>query len=132
MPERASMAMRLILNENIPRIVVEALRAGGHDVLSVKEMMRGASDAAIVQRANDERRLVVTQDKDFGELAFRQGMRAVSGVILFRLTGSSPDADLRRMVSVIEGRTAWEGIFAVATDSRLRLRFHPPKPPNGN
>ena len=132
MPERASMAMRLILNENIPTIVVEALRAGGHDVLSVKETMRGASDAAVVQRANDERRLVVTQDKDFGELAFRRGVRATSGVILFRLSGSTPDADLRRMVSVIEGRTAWEGVFAVATDNRLRLRLHPPTPPKGN
>jgi predicted nuclease of predicted toxin-antitoxin system len=123
--------MRLILNENIPKVVVEALRASGHDVLSVKEAMCGASDAAVVQRANDERRLVVTQDKDFGELAFRQGLRAVGGVILFRLTGSSADADLRRMVSVIEGRTDWAGIFAVATDTRLRLRLHPPTPPEG-
>lgn len=68
--------MRLIANENISRSVVQKLRDRGHDVLAVKESMRGEEDTAILERAQSEARLVVTQDKDFGELAFRFGLPA--------------------------------------------------------
>jgi predicted nuclease of predicted toxin-antitoxin system len=61
--------MNLLVNENIPTSVVQSLRARGHDVLAVKETMRGADDPTILARAQVERRLLVTQDKDFGELA---------------------------------------------------------------
>jgi predicted nuclease of predicted toxin-antitoxin system len=84
--------------------------------------MRGAADPEILARAQAESRIVVTQDKDFGELAFRRGLPARCGVILFRLVGSNPDADNRRMVEVVESRTDWAGQFAVATDDRIRIR----------
>lgn len=54
--------MRLILNENISGTVVRALRDRGHDVLAVKESMRGSGDVAILARAQVNSRLVVTQD----------------------------------------------------------------------
>jgi predicted nuclease of predicted toxin-antitoxin system len=66
--------MRLILNENISSSAAQSLRAFGHDVLAVKESMRGESDTNILARAQAELRLVVTQDKDFGELAFPIGL----------------------------------------------------------
>jgi predicted nuclease of predicted toxin-antitoxin system len=119
--------MRLLTNENLPSSVVDALRDRGHDVLAVKESMRGADDQAILARAQSESRLVVTQDKDFGELAFRLGLPAECGVILFRLTGDDPNADVRRIVEVIDSRTDWAGQFAVATDDRLRMRALPPR-----
>lgn len=108
--------MKLIANENIPSSVVLNLRAHGHDVLAVKEAMRGAADVAILARAQQESRLVITQDKDFGELAFRHRLPAQCGVVLFRLAGDDVDADLRRMVEVIESRSDWAGQFAVATE----------------
>jgi predicted nuclease of predicted toxin-antitoxin system len=101
--------MRLLVNENISGTVVKALRDRGHDVLSVKESMRGADDATILARAQAESRLVLTQDKDFGELAFRHGLPAECGVILFRLAGATPDEDNRRMLEVIESRSDWVG-----------------------
>jgi hypothetical protein len=76
----------------------------------------------ILARAQAESRIVVTQDKDFGELAFRRGLPAQCGVILFRLGGNKPDADNHRMVEVVESRTDWAGQFAVATDDRVRMR----------
>jgi predicted nuclease of predicted toxin-antitoxin system len=72
--------------------------------------------------AQSELRLVITQDKDFGELAFRQGLPAECGVILFRLTGGNPQAVTARMLEVIRGRQDWSGQFAVATDDRIRMR----------
>jgi predicted nuclease of predicted toxin-antitoxin system len=58
-------------------------------------------------RAQRELRLVVTQDKDFGELAFRQRLAAQCGVILFRLSQNDPDANVQRMLEVIESRSDW-------------------------
>jgi predicted nuclease of predicted toxin-antitoxin system len=97
--------MNLILNENMPTTVVLLLRERGHNVFAVKESMRGAKDPDILARAHAEFRIVVTQDKDFGELAFCSGLPAQCGVILFRLHGSNPDADNRRMIEVIESQT---------------------------
>lgn len=114
--------MRLILNENISRTVAQSLRERGHDVLAVKETMRGADDVAIVARANAESRLIVTQDKDFGELAFRRGLNSGCGILLFRLSSANPAADCHRMLAVIESRQDWTGQFAVATDDRVRIR----------
>lgn len=120
--------MRLICNENISGTVIKALRDLGHDVLAVKETMRGADDEAILAQAQLESRLVLTQDKDFGELAFGKGLPATYGVILFRLAGDSPAVDNQRMVDVIQGRTDWYGQFTVVTDDRLRMRPLPSKP----
>lgn len=118
--------MRLIVNENLSGTVVCDLRQRGHDVAAVKECMRGATDAAILARAQAEDRIVVTQDKDFGELAFRSGLPAQCGVVLFRLAGADPDCDNRRVLEVLESRSDWVGNFAVVTDDRIRIRPLPP------
>src|SRR6266700_2494339 len=117
--------MLLALNENISTTVTEELRRRGHDVLAVKESMRGANDPEILARAQAESRLVITQDKDFGELAYRRRLPADCGIIHFRLSGDDPDADNRRMIEVIESRNDWAGQFAVATDDRVRMRQLP-------
>ena len=113
--------MRFLANENIPGPVVVALRGGGHDVVAVKESMPGASDRAVLERAQADGRLVVTFDKDFGELAVRLRLSA-AGVILLRLAGTNPDADNARAVAAITSREDWSGHFAVVTDDRIRLR----------
>jgi predicted nuclease of predicted toxin-antitoxin system len=114
--------MKILAHENLPASVIRSLRDRGHDVLSAKESMRSEADDVILARAQSEERLVVTQDKDFGELAFRYGLPASCGVILFRLSGDDPDAEIARMVAVIESQADWSGQFAVATDDRVRVR----------
>jgi len=114
--------MRVIANENLTSTVIQELRGRGHDVLSVKETMRGASDEVILARAQAEGRLVLTQDKDFGELAFRFGLPASCGVVLFRLAGSDPESDNQRVLEVLEGRTDWAAHFSVVTNDRIRMR----------
>jgi predicted nuclease of predicted toxin-antitoxin system len=122
--------MRLLVNENVTGTVITELRQRGHDVLSVKESMRGEVDTVILARAQAEQRVVVTHDKDFGELAFRTQLPASCGVVLFRLTGSDPDADNTRFLEALESRTDWAGNFSVVTDDRIRMRPLPavPKP----
>lgn len=120
--------MRLLVDENVAGTVIRNLRERGHDVLSVKESMRSEADDVIPARAQAEDRVVVTHDKDFGELAFHSLTPASRGVILLRLSGSDPDADDRRILKAIESRTDWEGRFSVITDDRVRMRPLPSAP----
>jgi predicted nuclease of predicted toxin-antitoxin system len=113
--------------------VIEDLRQRGHDVLSVKEALRAANDAAILARAQAEHRIVVTHDKGFGELAFRYGLPADCGVGLLRLSGVSSEADNRRAVEALVSGVEFRGHFSVVTDDRIRTRQLPgasrPSPP---
>lgn len=81
--------MRILANENFPGEAVAALRARGHDVAWVRTDAPGSSDVQVLERAQREHRIVVTFDKDFGELAFHSGLPASSGVALFRISAPS-------------------------------------------
>ena len=120
--------MRLICNENIAATVINSLRNRGHDVVSVKESMPGATDAAILVRARAESRLVITHDKDFGELAFHHSLPATCGIVLFRLAGPEPACDHERILTVLASRSDWSGHFTVVTDDRVRMRPLPCMP----
>lgn len=123
--------MDLLVNENVARTVIQELRKRGHDVLSVKELMCGAADDTILARARAEKRIVLTHDKDFGELTFRAALPAACGVNLFRLSGSDPDTDNRRVFDALDLRTDWVGHFSVVTDDRIRMRPMPSVPEPG-
>ncbi|HID24352.1 MAG TPA: hypothetical protein EYP14_18395 [Planctomycetaceae bacterium] len=114
--------MRIIADENVSGSVIRVLRDRGHDVLSVKESMRSESDEAVLARAQVDQRLVVTHDKDFGELAFRYGLPANCGVILLRLSGADPESDNQHAIDALESRSDWEGCFAVVEGHRIRIR----------
>lgn len=81
--------MKFLADENVDRAIVERLREDGHHVLYVMEMSPGISDDEVISQVNKEGALLLTADKDFGELAFRQG-RIAFGVVLIRLAGLSP------------------------------------------
>ena len=117
--------MRMLADENLPGPVIRGLREHGHDVLSVKEELRGADDRTVLRVAQEEGRLIVTFDKDFGELIFRKGLPSSCGVILFRLSGKNPEEDNERALTTLESREDWAGCFAVVTDTLIRLRSLP-------
>jgi predicted nuclease of predicted toxin-antitoxin system len=117
--------MRFLADENIPRLLVRALRDLNHDLVAAKESMRGKPDEAILEAAGAEGRVIITQDKDFGELAFRRGLPAASGIVLFRLEGMTRDAAISHMLRVLTSRSDWEGRFAVVTGKRIRVRALP-------
>ncbi len=114
--------MRLLANENPPRDAVLALRARGHDVVWMHEAAPGQSDADVLRRAHAEERVLLTFDKDFGELAYRQGLAASPGVILFRASFASGSDAAQFIVSALESRADWVGSFGVIEPDRIRLR----------
>jgi predicted nuclease of predicted toxin-antitoxin system len=72
--------VRFVVDESTGAAVVEYLRTAGHDVLAVAEMLPQADDADILARALTEGRILITNDKDFGDLTFRDG-QPHSGVL---------------------------------------------------
>jgi predicted nuclease of predicted toxin-antitoxin system len=96
--------------------------------LWAKEELRGEADHVVLSRAQAEQRVTVTCDPDFGELAFRSGLPAACGVVLFRIEWSNPLTDNAFAVSALTSRDDWTGVFAVIERDRIRIRPLP-KPP---
>jgi predicted nuclease of predicted toxin-antitoxin system len=112
--------MRILADENIPGDAVEMLRSRGHDVVWVRADSPGASDDANLSRADAEQRLLITFDKDFGNLIFR--CKAAScGVVLFRITASSSMIAATKIATLLESRDDWMKHFAVVDDRYIRM-----------
>ena len=117
--------MRLLANENFPLDAVDALRQAGHDVLWIRTDAPGSADADILARAVTEQRIVITFDKDFGELAFRSKLPASCGIVLFRIPAPSSGFVAKFAVAALATRTDWAGQFSVIEESRVRQRALP-------
>ena len=83
--------MRFLADENVMAETIAALRQLGHDVLAVVEQMKSASDPVVLDSAIADGRILLTHDKDFGDLVVRQGI-SVDGVVLVALRKLSPSA----------------------------------------
>ena len=81
--------MKFLANENVAGDAVIALRKKGHDVAWIRTDAPGSKDEAVLARAMAEQRILLTFDKDFGELAFRSHLVATCGIVLFRITAPS-------------------------------------------
>jgi predicted nuclease of predicted toxin-antitoxin system len=114
--------MRLCANENLPEDCILRLRQDGHDVLWIREAAPGISDTDVLSRAHEENRLLITFDKDFGELVFKRGAKASHGVVLFRIPQSSATAVAARVSAVLSSRTDWAGHFSVVEEFAVRMR----------
>lgn len=102
--------------------MVGFLRAASHDVLYIAEAAAGLSDTDVIALASREKRLLLTEDKDFGDLIFRRE-RAVPGVVLLRIGRDHPALKAIRLAAAIERYD--EGLFGrytVIEGGRFRSR----------
>ena len=114
--------MRITADEAVDRPVVDHLRRDGHEVVYVAEEAAGISDDEILRRAHEEGRLLLTADKDFGELIFRRGATS-SGVLLLRLAGLSPLRKAALVVAAVrEHEDELRGRFTVIRPGSIRIR----------
>jgi predicted nuclease of predicted toxin-antitoxin system len=113
--------LKLLANENFPGDAIEALRTRGHDVAWVRTEAPGISDGDVLALATRDQRILITFDKDFGELAFRQKLNATSGVVLFRIAPTSASHIAAFAVRALESRTDWAGYFSVVEETRIRM-----------
>ncbi len=117
--------MRLCANENISEDCVLKLRQNGHDVLWIRESAPGSPDLDVLARAHRENRLLLTFDKDFGQLVFHHGAKASHGIILFRISQISSVVTAERVSAALALRDDWTGHFSVVDDFGIRMRLLP-------
>jgi predicted nuclease of predicted toxin-antitoxin system len=75
----------------LPPGPLQALRQAGLDVLWIAETHPGAPDEEVLALCISTNRTLLTFDKDFGELAYKRGLPAECGIVLFRITPQNPD-----------------------------------------
>lgn len=114
--------MRILANENFPGDAVRELSAAGHDVSWVREIAPGMKDEPILAWAVRERRVLLTFDKDFGELAWRKGLPADCGIVLFRLPMPDAASVGKNLAARLAERSDWSGHFSVIEPGRIRMR----------
>ncbi|MEH2373786.1 DUF5615 family PIN-like protein [Nostoc sp.] len=114
--------MKFLGDENLDWQIVERLRFDGHEVLYIVEMEPGIGDDEVLTLANSEGTILLTSDKDFGELVFRL-RRIAAGVVLIRLFGLSPD-DRAEIIANAINQHADEllGAFTVISSKSIRIR----------
>jgi predicted nuclease of predicted toxin-antitoxin system len=114
--------MRFLADENFPGPAVTALEAAGHDVIWVKVAKPGASDTDVLAWAMREERVLLTFDKDFGELASQSAPSPKIGVVLLRTPPPKTGEGIKRLVDLISARVDWIGHFSIIEPGRVRMR----------
>ena len=118
--------MLFLADENCDAAVVRALREAGHSVKAIAETARGATDRVVLATALLERRVLLTEDKDFGELVFAARVPAI-GVILMRYPSAARSALPQAVVdAVTDHQTDIPGAFLVIQASGVRVSRLPP------
>jgi len=113
--------MRFLANENFPGEAVTALQAAGHDVSWVRALAPGINDQDVLAWAVRECRVLLTFDKDFGELAWSCGLPTACGIVLFRIAIPPPNVGATLAARISE-RNDWPGHFSVIEPGRIRMR----------
>lgn len=114
--------MNLLADEGVDRPIVAKLRQDGHIVDHIAEMSPGIDDDAILQQANANNALLLTLDKDFGELVFRQRL-IHAGVILIRLSGLLPTTKAKIVSAALrEHDDELLNAFSVIAPGSIRVR----------
>jgi predicted nuclease of predicted toxin-antitoxin system len=114
--------MRWLADECVDAPLIARLREAGHDVVYVAETNPGVTDRQVVSMAVQERRLLLTEDKDFGEMVVRWRW-PLTGLVLLRLDANGPDRRWSRLSAAIERYSDdLFGRFTIVEDARLRSR----------
>lgn len=114
--------MRFLANENFPGPAVSVLRSAGHDIVWLRTAEPGATDPQVLAWAAREGRILLTFDKDFGELARASTLPATCGVVLFRIPMPKANNVGVHLAELITSRDDWAGHFSVVETGRIRMR----------
>jgi predicted nuclease of predicted toxin-antitoxin system len=112
----------IIADESVDYLIVKTLRQVGYSVLAIVEISPSISDADVLKMAVENNALLITEDKDFGELVYRLGMKHC-GILLIRLIEYSSQEKTNVTVSAIKKHyDELMNVFAVLNENKLRIR----------
>lgn len=121
--------MNLLADESVDRQIVESLRDDGYEVLYIAEVEPSISDDVVFDRANEIDALLVTADKDFGEIVFRDNRLSSGGVVLLRLAGLSAGKKAGIVLTAFHlHNLEFSNHYSVIEPGKVRIR---PKTPVG-
>jgi predicted nuclease of predicted toxin-antitoxin system len=114
--------MKFLVDEGVDKPIVDLLRTTGFDIHYILETNRGIEDEKILQIANEEDRILITQDKDFGEMVFRL-QKVHLGIILIRL-GINTSTEKATLVNhvLLEYGEKLINAFTVIQTNAIRIR----------
>jgi predicted nuclease of predicted toxin-antitoxin system len=114
--------VRWIVDECVDAALALQLSENGHDVLYMADVAPRAADPEVIRRAHNENRVLLTEDKDFGELVFRQA-KPVPGIVLIRIAPSRRSLKPARLQAALDhfGTTLF-GRYIVIEEARYRSR----------
>jgi len=113
--------LRFLADESCDHSVVRALRAAGYDVVAVAELTQRSVDMLLIEQAWVEKRILLTEDKDFGWLVY-VSHSASSGVVLTRFPGNARRALVQTMLDLVrEHGSSLRGAFVVLQPGHVRI-----------
>ena len=114
--------MRFLIDEGLPYRLAAHLQMRGHDATAVgRDYPFALADRDILEIATTERRIILTNDKDFGDLVFRDHLRH-EGIILFRLGYVSLEERIVWLERVIDTHSDRLRDVIVVTPRGIRVR----------
>lgn len=115
--------MDFLANENFPIISIRILRCVGHNVVSIIEDTPGVKDYVVLKRAYEENRIILTFDRDYGELIYKNRLVTPVGIIYFRFSPTTPEEPGKILLNIIEkGNVPLLGKFTVIERGRVRQK----------
>jgi len=111
----------IIADENIPLPIINALELNGIETLSIFEKYRGISDLKIVELAQNPPKIIITEDKDFGDLVFAFNQTQVS-VVLLRYHYKELDQITSILLKFLKNHKIEPYSFVVITSKNIRVR----------
>lgn len=115
--------MRLLADENFPLPSVKLLRAAGHEIEAVAEFAPGLPDSGVLAHAVEHVQLLLTFDRDFGELIYRAGATGPVGILHLRFIPADPEEAGRVIRSLLQAQEIeLAGRYTVVERDHIRQR----------
>ncbi len=112
----------IIADENVHAAIIRALRENKIDIISIREDYGGMSDEEVIQLSKDSNRIILTEDKDFGEWVFAHKMKEIS-VIFLRYSFDEKDKIILTLLYLINQKgDLLFNKFTTVTIQKIRSR----------
>ena len=114
--------MKFLVDESVEYRIAQWLRQHNYDTIAISEISPSIPDTQVLQKAKRENRILITNDKDFGELIYQQKLPH-KGVIFFRLSEETAQAKIKILELLLyQHQTKLKNHFITITPHKIRIR----------
>lgn len=115
--------MNFLADENFPLSSIKLLRNSGHNVIIVLEETPGGKDSHILKRAYKENLIILTFDRDYGELIYRHRAFPPCGIVYFRFDPAAPQEPAGILSKILNQKISLIEKFTVIERNKIRQRI---------